>query len=90
VFAVMAAEGKSVGAVVAERGLASISDRGQVAAAVAQVIRDHPGPVAQYRGGKTATFGFLVGQVMKATRGQADPQMVREALQDALASAPEG
>ena len=90
VFAAMAAEGKGAAAVVQERGLAPISDRSALAAAVEQVLKDNPGPAAQYRAGKTATFGFLVGQVMKATRGQADPQVVREMLQDALGRAPAG
>jgi aspartyl-tRNA(Asn)/glutamyl-tRNA(Gln) amidotransferase subunit B len=80
VFAAMADEGKTVDAVVEQRGLGLIRDRDRLEPLVAQVVRDHPEPVAQYRGGKSATFGFLVGQVMKATRGQADPELVRELL----------
>jgi aspartyl-tRNA(Asn)/glutamyl-tRNA(Gln) amidotransferase subunit B len=51
---------------------------------VAEVIAEHPGPVAQYRRGKTATLGFLVGQVMKKSGGQAVPQAVRALLEAAL------
>jgi len=52
---------------------------------VREVIEAHPGPVAQYLGGKTATLGFLVGQVMKRSGGQAVPQTVQELLRAELA-----
>ena len=48
------------------------------------VIAENPGPVGQYRGGKTATIGFLVGQVMKKSGGQAVPQVVKELLEKEL------
>ncbi len=51
---------------------------------VKAVIEEHPGPVSQYRGGKTATIGFLVGQVMKKSGGQAVPQVVKELLEKEL------
>ena len=51
---------------------------------VREVIREHPGPVRQYRDGKTATLGFLVGQVMKKSGGQAVPQTVQELLREEL------
>jgi len=51
---------------------------------VRAVIEEHPGPVAQYRGGKAATIGFLVGQVMKKSGGQAVPQVVKELLEKEL------
>ena len=89
VFALMVARAQGAAQLVEELGVAAIRDRGPVEAAVAQVIAAHPGPVAQVRGGKTATLGFLIGQVMKATRGQADPQVVREVLQEALDREPE-
>ena len=50
------------------------------------VIEEHPGPVSQYRGGKLATIGFLVGQVMKKSGGQAVPQVVKELLERELAA----
>ena len=48
-------------------------------------MEDNPGPVAQYLGGKTSVFGFLMGQVMRASRGKANPQLVRRVLQRQLA-----
>jgi aspartyl-tRNA(Asn)/glutamyl-tRNA(Gln) amidotransferase subunit B len=51
---------------------------------VRAVIEEHPGPVSQYKGGKTATLGFLVGQVMKKSGGQAVPQVVKELLEKEL------
>ncbi len=52
---------------------------------VRTVIGEHPGPVSQYLAGKTATLGFLVGQVMKKSGGQAVPQVVQELLREELA-----
>jgi aspartyl-tRNA(Asn)/glutamyl-tRNA(Gln) amidotransferase subunit B len=52
---------------------------------VRAAIEENPGPVAQYLGGKTATLGFLVGQVMKKSGGQAVPQTVKELLEAELA-----
>jgi aspartyl-tRNA(Asn)/glutamyl-tRNA(Gln) amidotransferase subunit B len=51
---------------------------------VADIVQAHPGPVAQFRAGRTQTFGFLVGQVMKATRGKANPERVNAILRRAL------
>jgi aspartyl-tRNA(Asn)/glutamyl-tRNA(Gln) amidotransferase subunit B len=69
---------------VAAGGLAQVSDRGALDAAVADVIARHPGQVAEVRAGKERVLGFLVGQVMKATGGKANPQMVQELLKKAL------
>ncbi len=84
ILAEMFSTGKTAGALVSEKGLAQITDAGQIAAAVREVIAANPKQVEQYRGGKTATLGWLVGQVMKATRGQANPQMVQELLKKEL------
>src|SRR5262249_60445334 len=65
--------------VVAE-GLAQVSDRGALEAAVADVIARHPGQVAEFRSGKERVLGFLVGQVMKATGGKANPQVLQQLL----------
>jgi aspartyl-tRNA(Asn)/glutamyl-tRNA(Gln) amidotransferase subunit B len=51
---------------------------------VREVLDEHPGPVAQYLAGKTATLGFLVGQVMKKSGGQAVPQAVQALLKREL------
>jgi aspartyl-tRNA(Asn)/glutamyl-tRNA(Gln) amidotransferase subunit B len=66
------------------RGLAQVSDRGAVEALVREVLAAHPGPLAQFRSGKTNLRGFLVGQVMKAGKGRVDPQVVNEVLDEAL------
>jgi aspartyl-tRNA(Asn)/glutamyl-tRNA(Gln) amidotransferase subunit B len=70
--------------IVAERGLGRISDGSALEAIVAEVVRENPSQVSLYRSGRTQTFGWFVGQVMKATGGRADPASVREALTRAL------
>jgi len=62
-----------------------VSDRGALDAAVEDVIARHPAQVAEFRAGKERVLGFLVGQVMKATGGKANPQVVGELLRKALA-----
>ena len=66
-------------------GLSQISDTDAVLAAVQQAIAENPGPVQEYLGGKQQVMGFIIGQVMKATRGKANPrvasQIVRERLE---------
>ncbi|MGH9360020.1 MAG: Asp-tRNA(Asn)/Glu-tRNA(Gln) amidotransferase subunit GatB, partial [Terriglobia bacterium] len=54
-------------------------------AAAREIIAANPKQVEQYRGGKTATLGWFAGQLMKATRGQANPQLVQEILKKELA-----
>jgi aspartyl-tRNA(Asn)/glutamyl-tRNA(Gln) amidotransferase subunit B len=72
---------------VAERdGLLQVSDTGELERIVDQVIADNPGPVEQYRAGEERVLGFLVGQVMKASRGQANPPMVNAILKEKLGS----
>ena len=83
-LAEMFSTGKTAAALVSEKGLAQISDDDQIAAVARQVLNANPKQVEQYRGGKTATIGWFVGQVMKATRGQANPQMVQEVLKREL------
>lgn len=84
--ALLAGEG-SAGAIVVLKGLAQVSDRGAIEALVTEVLAAHPGPVAQFRAGKTGLQGFLVGQVLKAGGGKLDPQVVNEVLARALAKA---
>jgi aspartyl-tRNA(Asn)/glutamyl-tRNA(Gln) amidotransferase subunit B len=72
--------GKSPIAIVEERGLSQVSDEGALNDVVAQVIAANPQPVVDYRAGKTAAIGRLVGEVMKATRGRANPGIVGEIL----------
>jgi aspartyl-tRNA(Asn)/glutamyl-tRNA(Gln) amidotransferase subunit B len=70
--------------IVAAEGLAQIDDDAQIVALIADVLAANPDPVAQYRGGKTTTFGFLVGKVMKAAGGKANPKRVNDLLKRAL------
>jgi aspartyl-tRNA(Asn)/glutamyl-tRNA(Gln) amidotransferase subunit B len=84
VFERMVDTGEPAEVVIAREGLAALDDEAQVAAIVRRVIEANPGPVAQYRGGKTATFGFLVGQVMRAAGGRANPKVVAEVLRREL------
>jgi aspartyl-tRNA(Asn)/glutamyl-tRNA(Gln) amidotransferase subunit B len=65
-------------------GLKQISDSGALEKIVDEVLAANPKQVEQYKGGKTTVIGFLVGQVMKASRGQANPAAVNELLQAKL------
>jgi aspartyl-tRNA(Asn)/glutamyl-tRNA(Gln) amidotransferase subunit B len=84
VFEEMAASGKTAAAIVAEKGLSQISDADALEAVVHGVLDRNPKEVAAYRGGKTKLMGFFVGEVMKATRGRANPKAVNELLQKSL------
>jgi aspartyl-tRNA(Asn)/glutamyl-tRNA(Gln) amidotransferase subunit B len=84
VFEKMWASGRPAKAIVAEEGLAQVSDEVAIEAAVAEVLAANPEQVATYRGGKAATFGWFVGQVMKKTSGKANPQVVNALLKKAL------
>ncbi|MEO7276049.1 MAG: Asp-tRNA(Asn)/Glu-tRNA(Gln) amidotransferase subunit GatB [Vicinamibacterales bacterium] len=88
VFETMLASGRSADEIVATEGLARIDDAAAVETAVRQVMEANADAVAQYRAGKTKTFGFLVGQVLKATKGQASPERVNELMRRLLDSAP--
>ena len=85
VFAVMLDSSGDAAAIVEERGLGRISDASALDVVVSDVVRENPSQVALYRSGKTQTFAWFVGQVMKRTGGRADPTTVREALTRALA-----
>jgi aspartyl-tRNA(Asn)/glutamyl-tRNA(Gln) amidotransferase subunit B len=84
VFERMTASGRSAAEIVAADGLSQIDDESQLVALVDDVIERNGDAVAQYRGGRTATFGFLVGQVMKAASGKANPRRVNDLLKKAL------
>jgi aspartyl-tRNA(Asn)/glutamyl-tRNA(Gln) amidotransferase subunit B len=84
VFEAMTATGKSAEDVVAEKGLGQISDTGELDAIVARLVADNPGPAEEFRQGRERVLGFFVGQVMKETRGQANPRMVNELLRKHL------
>jgi len=84
VFRLMWESGRDAARIVAEQGFEQVSDTAFIDAAVAQVIADHPTQVADYRAGKTKILSFLVGQVLKATRGKANPELVKNSLARAL------
>jgi aspartyl-tRNA(Asn)/glutamyl-tRNA(Gln) amidotransferase subunit B len=77
--------GKDAAAIVEEKGLRQVTDTGALEAVVDKVIADNPDRVAEFRGGKEKVIGWFVGQVMQATQGKANPQMVNELLRSKLA-----
>ena len=86
VYAEHLRSGRAVVDIVSERGLTSISDRGALGEAVDRVIAGNPAAVADYRAGKTVVVKFLLGQVMKETRGQADAAVVQNLIEERLAA----
>lgn len=80
----MFVSGKDPATIVAEKGLSQISDTGAIESAVQQVIEASPEQVAQFKAGKDKVFGYFVGQVMKATRGKGNPQMINDILRREL------
>ncbi len=84
-FALMIEERAEPGDVVARHDLGQVSDEGALRAIVAEVLAGHAAQVEQYRAGKQQVAGFFVGQVMKATQGKANPQLVGELVRAALA-----
>ena len=71
--------------IVAEKGLEQVSDTGSLEAAVEQILAVHTKQVADFQSGNEKILGFLVGQIMKATQGKANPQKVNELLKQRLA-----
>ncbi len=84
VFEEMYATGQPPEQVVEEKGLTQISDTSALGAMVDEVIAGNPGQVAEYRAGKEKLIGFFVGQVMKASKGQANPALVNQLLKEKL------
>ncbi len=84
VFAELVENGGDPEKVVKEKGLVQISDEGQLKEIISGVLDNNEQSVTDYKGGKGKAMGFLVGQVMKATKGQANPQMVNEILKEEL------
>lgn len=87
VFEVMRETGQEPAAVIAERGLAQVSDVAAIEDAVRAVLASSAKQLAQYKGGNEKLFGFFVGQVMKATKGSANPALVNETLKRLLEEA---
>ena len=84
IFADLMHNGAMPEAYVKEKGLVQISDSSELEAAVDKVLADNPAEVEAYRGGKTKLMSFFVGQIMRATRGKANPALVNELLRSRL------
>jgi aspartyl-tRNA(Asn)/glutamyl-tRNA(Gln) amidotransferase subunit B len=84
VFAEMYRTGKDAGTVVREKGLTQISDEGVIEKVVDEVLEAHPGEIERFRAGEEKLMGFFVGQVMKLTKGKANPRAVNETLRKRL------
>jgi aspartyl-tRNA(Asn)/glutamyl-tRNA(Gln) amidotransferase subunit B len=84
VLAEMFKTGKGAGAVIEEQGLAQVSDAGEIEKIVNDVLTSNPQQLEQYRAGKETLFGFFVGQVMKASKGKANPKVTSELLKEKL------
>ena len=80
----MFTSGKSAAEIIEKRGVSQISDTDELEKMVAEVIQSNEQPVADYKAGKETAFKFLVGQVMRASKGQANPQLVNEVLKKKL------
>ena len=86
VFTEMFNTGKSPAAIVQEKGLAQVSDTGAIEKFCDEAIAANPGPAADFKAGKAAALNFLKGQVMKLSRGKANPELVGEILERKLKS----
>jgi aspartyl-tRNA(Asn)/glutamyl-tRNA(Gln) amidotransferase subunit B len=84
IFPKMFASGDSARVIMEREGLKQISDTSALEKLIDEVISNNPKQVDQYKGGKTTVIGFLVGQVMKASRGQANPASVNQILTEKL------
>jgi len=85
VFEQMYATGSNPIDIINEKGLLQVSDSEELSAIIGKVLDDNPGEVEKCLSGKTKLIGFFVGQVMKATRGKANPAVVNQILSDELA-----
>jgi aspartyl-tRNA(Asn)/glutamyl-tRNA(Gln) amidotransferase subunit B len=84
VFDQMVETGKAPEKIVTEKGLEQVSDQRELEEIVDLIILDNPEEAAAYRGGKTKLFSFFMGQVMKKTRGKADPKIVTPLIKSKL------
>ena len=80
----MVATGKDPEAIIKEKGLVQISDTGALEASAQEIIDANPKEAADFKAGKTKVLGFFVGQLMKKTKGQANPQLANEIFQKLL------
>jgi len=76
--------GQTAESIVKEKGLVQITDESEIIKVVEQIIAENPNTVQDYKNGKKNSIGFLVGQIMKATKGKANPQLVNKILAEKL------
>jgi aspartyl-tRNA(Asn)/glutamyl-tRNA(Gln) amidotransferase subunit B len=86
VLEIMYATGDDPQSIVAREGLAMVSDTSVIDEAIATIFAENPGELERYRGGEEKLFGFFMGQVMRATKGKADPNAARDRLKELLDS----
>jgi aspartyl-tRNA(Asn)/glutamyl-tRNA(Gln) amidotransferase subunit B len=86
VFEEMYTTGKDAETVVKEQGLVQVSDAGAIETIIDEVIKANPGQFDDYKAGKEKLFGFFVGQVMKASKGKANPELVNQLLKKKLSA----
>ncbi|MCX6356591.1 MAG: Asp-tRNA(Asn)/Glu-tRNA(Gln) amidotransferase GatCAB subunit B, partial [Candidatus Aureabacteria bacterium] len=84
VFEEMFLTGKAPGAIVSAKGLTQISDQSELERIAGDVVKNNPKSVEDYRAGREKAIGFLMGQVMKATKGKANPKVVQQLLEEKL------
>jgi aspartyl-tRNA(Asn)/glutamyl-tRNA(Gln) amidotransferase subunit B len=77
--------GKTAPAIVEEKGMVQITDESALSGVIARILEANPNQLAQYRAGKDKLFGYFVGQVMKETKGKANPQVINDLLKKMLA-----
>jgi aspartyl-tRNA(Asn)/glutamyl-tRNA(Gln) amidotransferase subunit B len=80
----MVETGRAPKAIIDEQGLAQVTDTGAIEDEVRRILDANPSQVGQYKEGKTTLIGYFVGQVMKATKGAANPKVVNEILRRLL------
>ena len=80
----MITNGEKAAAIVERKGLSQISDEGAIKEIVQKIVAAHPAEVEAYRNGRTNLLGFFVGQVMKETKGRANPKTVNEFVREML------
>ena len=72
--------------VIAEKGLIQITDSSEIERVIGEILEANKAQVEQYKAGKTKVYGFFVGEVMRATKGKASPELVNKVLREKLQS----
>lgn len=86
VFEEMFQSGDTPESIIEAKGLKQVSDEGEITSICQKIVNDNPKQVEEFKGGKQKVMGFFVGQVMKQTKGQANPQVVNKILKELLSS----